>query len=82
MASGKEYSMLFRLNAELGSSFASAFTGAKTPVLGLQSEINKLNKAQSDISAYTKQQATGYQGCIQCTLCGQTHRVTQHRLLT
>lgn len=56
MASGKEYSMLFRLNAELGSSFASAFTGAKTPVLGLQSEINKLNKAQSDISAYTKQQ--------------------------
>jgi TP901 family phage tail tape measure protein len=56
MASGKEYSMLFKLNAELGSSFASAFNGAKNPVLNLQTEINKLNKAQSDISAYTKQQ--------------------------
>lgn len=56
MASGKEYSMLFKLSAELGSSFNSSFNSAKTPVLGLQNEINKLNKAQADISAYTKQQ--------------------------
>lgn len=57
MASGREYTMMFRLNAELGSSFNSSFTGAKNPVLGLQTEINKLNKAQADISSYQKQQS-------------------------
>lgn len=56
MASGKEYAMLFKLNAELGSSYSSSFNSAKSPVLGLQTEINKLNKAQADISAYQKQQ--------------------------
>ena len=56
MASGREYTMLFKLSAELGSSFGSSFNSAKNPVLGLQTEINKLNKAQSDISAYKKQQ--------------------------
>lgn len=57
MAGRKEYEMLFKLNAELGSSYSSAFAGAKNPVMGLQTEINKLNRAQADISAYQKQQA-------------------------
>lgn len=56
MAGRKEYEMLFKLNAELGSSYGSSFNSAKTPVMGLQTEINKLNKAQGDISAYQKQQ--------------------------
>ena len=56
MASGREYSMLFKLNAELGSAYNSSFNSAKGPVLGLQTEINKLNKAQGDIAAYQKQQ--------------------------
>lgn len=56
MAGRKEYEMLFRLQAELGSSFSSAFGSAKNPVMGLQAEINKLNKTQSNISAYQKQQ--------------------------
>jgi TP901 family phage tail tape measure protein len=53
---GKEYTMMFKLQAELGSAFSSAFNNARTPVLALQTEINKLNKTQSDISAYQKQQ--------------------------
>lgn len=57
MAGRKEYEMLFKLNAELGSSYSSAFASAKSPVMGLQTEINKLNRAQADISAYQKQQA-------------------------
>ena len=56
MAGRKEYEMLFKLNAELGSSYGSSFNSAKTPVMGLQTEINKLSKAQGDISAYQKQQ--------------------------
>lgn len=56
MAGRKEYEMLFKLNAELGSSYSSAFSNAKSPVLGLQNEINKLNRVQTDISSYQKQQ--------------------------
>lgn len=56
MAGRKEYEMLFRLSAELGSSYSGSFNNAKGPVMGLQTQINKLNKAQADISAYQKQQ--------------------------
>ena len=57
MAGMKEYSMLFKLNAELGSSYSSTFSNARNPVQGLQTEINKLNRTQADISSYQKQQA-------------------------
>ncbi len=56
MAGRKEYEALFRLQAELGSSFNSSFARAKSPVAQLQSEINKLNRTQADISSYRKQQ--------------------------
>ncbi|MEG2623370.1 MAG: phage tail tape measure protein, partial [Clostridia bacterium] len=57
MASGKEYEMLFSLNAKLSGSFQSTFGSAKTSLSGMQDQINSLNKAQGDISAYQKQQA-------------------------
>lgn len=57
MASRKEYEMLFQLNAQLGSSFNSTFSGAQKELSNLQREIQALSKQQSDISAYQKQQS-------------------------
>lgn len=56
MAGRKEYEALFRLQAELGSSYNSSFSRARSPVAQLQTEINKLNRTQADISSYQKQQ--------------------------
>ena len=56
MASKKEYEMLFQLNANVGSQFNSTFSKAKQQLLSMQKEIEALNKTQSDISAYQKQQ--------------------------
>ncbi len=57
MASFKEYSMLFSLNAKTESGFQSAFSTGSAEVAKLQGTINQLNKTQADISAYQKQQA-------------------------
>lgn len=57
MASRKEYEMLFRLDAKLGSSYTSTFSKAKSGPSELQKEIRSLQSVQADISAYTKQQA-------------------------
>ena len=56
MASQKEYTMLFALNASLQSGFQAAFGKAQQSITSLQKEINNLAKKQSDISAYEKQQ--------------------------
>ena len=56
MASQKEYTMLFALNASLQSGFQSTFGRAQQSITSLQKEINALSKQQSDISAYEKQQ--------------------------
>ena len=55
MASQKEYTMLFALNASLNSSFQTAFGRANQSIQGLQKEINALAKEQANISAYEKQ---------------------------
>ena len=56
MASKKEYTMLFALNASLNGGFQTTFTKASSAVAGMQKEIQALAKEQSDISAYEKQQ--------------------------
>lgn len=56
MASQKEYTMLFALNASLQSGFQTTFGKAQQTMSSLQKEINALSKQQSDISAYEKQQ--------------------------
>lgn len=52
----KEYQMLFKLSAQVGREFGSAFSSAQQQMSQIQKEVNALNKAQSDISAYQKQQ--------------------------
>lgn len=56
MASKKEYTMLFALNASLNGGFQTTFTKASAAVAGMQKEIQALAKEQSDITAYEKQQ--------------------------
>ena len=56
MAGFKEYQMLFQLNASLGSSYSSAFTSGGNAIKGLQDKIENLNRTQSDIAAFEKQQ--------------------------
>lgn len=56
MASKKEYTMLFALNASLNGGFQTTFTKASSAVAGMQKEIQALAKEQSDITAYEKQQ--------------------------
>lgn len=56
MASRKEYEMLFRLNAQMGSSYSKTFSEAKSQLSGFSDEIAALAKTQGDITAYQKQQ--------------------------
>jgi len=56
MASQTEYSMLFKLSAQLGKEFGATFSSAQKSLADTQKEIQALNKQQSDISAYQKQQ--------------------------
>lgn len=52
----KEYQMLFRLGAKVGSDFNGTFTSAQKVLQATQKEIQSLNKQQSNISGYQKQQ--------------------------
>lgn len=52
----KEYQMLFKLGAQLGSNFNGTFSSAQKVLQATQKEIQALNKTQSDIGAYQKQQ--------------------------
>lgn len=56
MASGKEYTMLFQLSAQLNGNFSGTFSRAQQSITKMQSDIQALNRTQSDISAYQKQQ--------------------------
>lgn len=57
MASRKEYEMLFRLNAEMGSGYSKTFQSAQKEIASTQQEIKELMDSQSDISAYQRQQS-------------------------
>lgn len=52
----KEYQMLFKLGAQLGSNFNGTFSSAQKVLQTTQKEIQALNKTQSDIGAYQRQQ--------------------------
>lgn len=56
MASRKEYQMDFMLNAKLNGGFSSSVTKAQKEFAEIGTKIQNLNKLQSDISSYTKQQ--------------------------
>lgn len=56
MASQKEYTMLFALNASLQNGFPATFGKAQQTIMAFQKEINNLSKQQSDVSGYQKQQ--------------------------
>lgn len=57
MASLKEYQMMFQLQAKTSSGFSGAFRTAQTTLQTMQQKITELNKTQSDIAAYEKQQS-------------------------
>ena len=52
----KEWELLFNLSAKQNSSFSSTFKAAQSSLVETQGKIQQLNKVQSDISAYQKQQ--------------------------
>lgn len=76
MPSGKQYEMLFKLNAQANSGFKGAFSQAQAEFAKLGSQIQSLNRAQGDISAYQKQQAA-----IDRTQARLQNLTKQHALL-
>ena len=56
MPSGKQYEMLFKLNAQQNSGFKAAFSQAQKEFARLGGQIQELQKVQGDISAYQRQE--------------------------
>ena len=52
----KEWELLFNLSAKQNSNFSSTFKAAQSALVETQNRIQQLNKVQSDITAYQKQQ--------------------------
>lgn len=52
----KEWELLFSLSAKQNSNFSSTFKAAQSALAETQNRIQQLNKVQSDITAYQKQQ--------------------------
>lgn len=77
MASGKEYEMLFKLNAQANSGFRGTFSQAQAEFARLGNEIQSLNKTQADISAYQKQSAA-----VDSTRAKIENLAKQHALLS
>lgn len=76
MANRKEYEMAFLLNAALNGNFKGTFTKAQQEFAQLGKEIQALNRLQSDISSYQKQQTA-----IQNTASKLENLKAQHDLL-
>ena len=53
----KEYSMAFKLGAQLSREFGTTFSSAQKQIAQTQREINALAQIQGDISSYQKQQS-------------------------
>lgn len=77
MPSGKQCEMLFKLNAQANSGFKGTFSQAQGEFAKLGSEIQSLNRAQADISAYQKQSAA-----IDSTKAKIANLTKQHELLS
>lgn len=54
----KEYEMLFKLGAQLGSNFQGTFSSAQQVLTDTQKKVQALNRLQSDITAYQRQQTS------------------------
>lgn len=54
----KQYEVLFKLGAALGSNFNGTFTSARKVIQAAEKEIQALNKQQADITAYQRQQTS------------------------
>ncbi len=52
----KEWELLFSLSAKQNSNFSSTFKAAQSALVETQNRIQQLNKVQSNITAYQKQQ--------------------------
>lgn len=76
MPAGKQYEMLFKLNAQANSGFKGAFSQAQAEFARLGNEIQSLNRAQADISAYQKQSAA-----IESAKAKIANLTKQHELL-
>ncbi len=57
MAGGKEFELLFKLSASLGSNFKNSFSAAKNATKDLQENLKKSNETARNISGYQKLQA-------------------------
>lgn len=57
MSAQRQYEMLFKLGAQLGTNFNGTFSSAQKILTQTQKKIQELNKAQSSIAAYQKQQS-------------------------
>jgi len=75
--SGKQYEMLFKLNAQANSGFKGTFSQAQAEFAKLGNEIHSLNRVQADISAYQKQSAA-----ISNTRAKLENLTKQHALLS
>ena len=47
MSSRKEYEMLFKLNAQLGSSYNGTFKSGQAQLAAMQNQLQALNKARA-----------------------------------
>ncbi len=56
MADRREYEMLFRLSAQLGANFNGSFNAGQKKLVEMEKELQALNRKQSDITGYQKQQ--------------------------
>lgn len=54
MAGRKEYELLFKLQASLGSNYASAFKAAQSEMARLQGSLIQTQKAQANVQSYKK----------------------------
>lgn len=53
----REYEMLFKLGAQLGQNFTGTFNSAQQVLQATQKKIQELNKLQSNVDAYQRQQS-------------------------
>ena len=58
MASRKEYELLMKLQAALGSNFNATFQTAMNATNSLQGKLQDLKRTQNDVSAYQKSEAS------------------------
>lgn len=80
MASRKEYAMDFMLNARLNGGFSSTFSRAQQEFARLGKDIQSVNRLQSDISSYQKQQTAVENTAAKLQNLQQQHDILQKEI--